>query len=396
MAATVVLGVTLVALLAEVLLQPVAAPADRNQLEHFLLAAVFAAFVVNGVVLLRHRPRNPIGWILVGIGGSAVWTTPLATWGDHLLRTGRPLDGWALLGLWVNGWYWPLLLAAVTFYLPVLFPDGRLPSRRWRPVAWVVNTAVGGLVMMGMTAPQMQGLDTDVTYDNPIGIAWMPATEGAPVGDALFLAILVGLVAGIASLVVRFRRSHGAERQQVKWLLAAAALLVMLPLSEVLAPVLGVPEELRVLAFPIVVGCLPTAITVAVLRHRLWDIDRLVSRTVGYAVLVSLLGAHYLGGVLVLGAGARALTGESGDLVVALSTLGVAAAFQPLRAGVQRLADRRFNRARYDATKVVDEFGRSLRDEVSRDAVVGHLRQVSREAVRPASAHVLLIEGVEP
>lgn len=387
-AASAALVFTVVSLAAEAVLQlAVVDVADGD----VLLLTVLVACIVNGLVLVRHRPDNPIGWILVVAGAPWVWMAPLTTWAAHLVMIGRPLDAWAVAGLWINEWSLPLVLAPVMFYLPVVFPDGHLPSPRWRWVARAVSVCVAALVLMGMTVPMLTSQDVEVSHPNPLGVSWMPATEGSPVGDALYLAILLGMGAAIVNLVVRFRRSRGAGRLQMKWFLAAAALQLLLPVWEVLSVAVGVPDVLGELLFPVVVGCLPTSITLAVLRHRLWDIDRLVSRTVAYVLLAVLLVAVYLAGVLGLGALARAVTGEEGDLVVALSTLAVAAVFQPLRRRVQDGVDRRFNRSRYDAAGVVERFGRDLRDEVSLATNVDGLRRVAAETVHPSSTSVFLL-----
>lgn len=249
-----------------------------------------------------------------------------------------------------------------------------------------------------MLQPTLAAQDVrDIVIDNPIGVAGMPDPESSALATVLFFPLLGGLVAGIASLVVRFRRSHGVERQQLKWFLFAVALLPLLPLGELIETAIGVaPDALGAIAFPIVISGLPLSVGVAVLRYKLWDIDRIISRTLAYVLVVASLAALYLGSVVGLGAAARALTGESGDLVVALSTLVVAALFQPLRRRVQGVVDRRFNRPRVDAVRTLDAFANSLRDEVGLDAVLAGLRQTAAGVFHPSHAGVLLLEPDRP
>lgn len=398
--AVVLLVGTLVAVVAELVLRPATAEllAQRSDLEHLLLMAVFVTFVTNGAIVLAHRPDHRIGWLLAAIGGPVLWITPLTTIADRALLLDLPPGALAMVGLWVNAWYWPALLTVLTFHLPVLFPDGHLPSPRWRWVARVVHSTVGGLVVMGMLAPSLEGVDTTRSVDNPIGVAWMPATEGSPLGDVLFLGVLVGLLAGVTALAVRFRRSSGVERQQLKLVLAGCCLLLLIPVGDVLDGVLATTALAGVgsLLFPVLIAGLPTAITAAVLRYRLWDIDRIVSRTISYVLVLGVLVAVYAGGVLGLGAAARAATGEAGDLVVALSTLAVAALFQPLRQRVREVVDRRFDRTRYDAAHTVDEFGRRLRSELGLERVVADLRTVAARTVQPSRAGVVLLGDTAP
>jgi hypothetical protein len=364
-----------------------------DELEHWLLTGVFYAFLVSGALVVARRPRHPTGWVLAAIGFLVTVSAPLAAWGEYRMVTVGAPDLATTVGLWFNSWYWLVMLSLLTFYLPVLFPDGRLPTRRWRPVFWLVTGCVAILAALGMLQPTLSGQDLDdVSVANPIGIAGAPHPETSLLGTVLFGSVMVGMLASIVSLVVRFRRSRGVERQQLKWFLFAVSLLPLLPFGELLETALSgvAPEGTGRFLFPLVISALPVGVGVAVLRHKLWDIDRIISRTFGYVLVVAVLAGLYLGAVLGLGAAARGLTGDTSDLVVALSTLAVAAAFQPVRRRVQALVDRRFNRSRVDAARTVEAFGRTLRDEVSLDAVVTGLRDTTAGTFQPRHVGLVL------
>jgi hypothetical protein len=278
-------------------------------------------------------------------------------------------------------------MAEVTIWAPaialgitlpaLLVPDGRLRSRRWRVV---VASAVAGPAMF-MTALLIPGPTTDtvVPFENPLGQPGLVGTAAkgvAVVGLALHIA---SLLAALLCVVLRLRASQGVERQQMRWVAAGAAVAVVgltIPLGRYRGPWLD----------PLVVLCVPAAVAVAVLRYRLWDLDRLVSRTVTYAVVTGLLGLPYLA---IVAATPRLVQG-SGSLAVAAATLAAAAAFSPLRRRVQELVDRRFNRRRYDAARTLDAFAVRLRDQVDLDALQGELLAVVDQTMQPAKASLWL------
>jgi hypothetical protein len=267
----------------------------------------------------------------------------------------------------------PLELAGLVM-LPLLFPEGRLPSRRWRPVAAVMIAGIVAAAVLGAlsaTLPVGERL-----IDNPVGVAGMPMAE-----ESAYLVPLwpLGFALAVAAMAVRFRRSEGVERLQIKWFLAAASLLLLLPVLEI-ARLPLVSDAI----FLLTLVALPAAVGVAVLRYRLYDIDRLISRTLAYAVLSALLAALYLGSVTVLTAVTSPVTGES-PLAVAAATLLAAAAFQPLRRRVQSGVDRRFNRARYDAALAVDGYRARLRDELDLTSIGDELLTTARATLQPAA-----------
>jgi hypothetical protein len=262
-------------------------------------------------------------------------------------------------------------------------PDGRPPSPRWRPVAWLAGAGAAAFVALAAVQPTIE-LDDGHVVDNPVGVAAVGDPEQGAVGLVLTSALGLLVVAAVVSLVVRFRRSRGEERLQLKWFTYAAALLPVILLGDLL------PDAANSVLFAVGISLLPVAAGVAILRYRLYDIDRLINRALVYGLVTALLGGVYAGLVLLAGQ----LFGDLGDRppswAVAGATLAVAALFQPARRRVQALVDRRFNRARYDAAHTVDAFSARLRDQVDLDTVAAELLGVVDQTVQPASASLWL------
>jgi MFS family permease len=359
------------------------------------IAFILAMFTypVAGWLLAARRPENPIGWLLLAIG--VAWGLALGTsYSDYAIKLHHDLPGAMAVAVVGQGFWVPAIGLTGTF-LVLLFPDGRLlPGRRWRSVAW---TSAAAIVVGLFAVTFAPGPLADAGYphvQNPVGIDSLAAAL-----DAAKLAILVVpamMVASAASLVVRFRRAPGAERQQLKWLAAAAAAVagtyaIVEPLSPLLDPSSAHPPAWLVTAQTVALlsfSLIPVAIAVAVLRYRLYEIDVIIRRTLVYAVLVVVLAGLYLGGVTLVGNLLRTVTGGSGAIGVTVSTLAVAAAFQPLRVRVQRAVDHRFYRGRYDAARTLESFSGRLREQVDIEAVSGEVVDVVRQTLQPA--HVSL------
>jgi hypothetical protein len=339
-------------------------------------------FATVGLVLALRRPGNPIGWLYGAAGLAWAYTIPLAPWVDQLLREHRPLPLLAQLHVALSEFGWaPAIGLGVT--LPaLLLPNGHLRSRRWR---LVVVTSVTGFVLATVGGALSPGPIEEAGIDNPLGLA-------GPAGDVASVLTIVGVLLHWWSLppaavcvILRFRSSRGVERQQMRWVAAGAAgavagLLLALPSG------LGIaPNFVSHIIFPALL-CPPVAIGVAVLRYRLYDLDRVISRTLTYGLLTVLLGLGYTGVVLGLGR----LLPDSSSLVVAAATLAVAGLFQPFRRRVQALVDRRFNRHRYDAARTVDGFAARLRDQVDLDALHGELLAVVDQTMQPTRASLWL------
>jgi hypothetical protein len=345
--------------------------------------SIWLLFATVGLVLTLRVPANPIGWLYAAAG--LVWTLyiPWDPWVDQLLRSGRPLPPAARLAALAGDSLWAVgITLAITLPL-LLLPDGRLRSPRWRlaAIAAIVGTATTVVGWCLAPNPMTQTLEP-VAKPFPLhGTAGAVAYTAHWIGwGVLFACIPVAAV----SVVLRFRTSRGVERQQLRWVAAGAAVAAAAPL--VLLP-LGfsglVPED--VFAIPLLLS-VPLAIAVAVLRYRLWDLDRLVSRTVTYAAVTALLVVPYL---LILPV-ATGLAGSSGSLAVAAATLAAAAGFQPLRRRVQDLVDRRFNRRRSDAARTVDAFAVRLRDQVDLDVLHAELLAVVDQTMQPTQASLWL------
>jgi hypothetical protein len=341
-----------------------------------LLWVVFPAFLVVGCLILARRPGNLIGWIFTAVGlltAAAGLAEPYATYA-YAHPGSLPVP---TVAVWVVTWIWsPTIMLMVVFPL-LLFPTGRSLSPRWRPVTWLAVGLVVAYTVSGALSPSLHLNEHAIA--NPIGVAGMELDRG-PLGAVLNGLLLLVFAAAIVSLVVRFRRSHGVERQQLKWFTYAGALVLLAPLSNAL---IGNVSYVLVLALPVAVG-------VAVLRYRLYDIDRLINRTVVYGLLTALLAGVYAGTVLVLGQLFGGIGGQPPSWVVAGATLAVAAMFQPARRRIQAVVDRRFNRRKYDAARTVEAFSVRLRDEVDLDALSAELLAVVDQTIQPTRASLWL------
>ncbi len=285
---------------------------------------------------------------------------------------GSPAD----LGLWVANSFWVPAVLLVLVALPLLFPTGRPPTPRWRIVGW--GAVAGGVLLFCGNAFLAGPLENYHWVDNPLGVEQMPASVSW-IGFALWW---VTAIAAAVSIVVRFRRSGGIERQQLKWFTAAAALLVVdFVLSFALSGVIGENAGWALIALGLLGVAL--AVAISILRHRLYDIDVVINRALVYGALTATLGATYLALVVLIGLA----VGQSG-FAVAASTLAVAALFGPARARIQAVVDRRFYRHKYDAQLTLDAFAARLRDEVALDALDSELRGVVSSTMQPA--HVSL------
>jgi hypothetical protein len=352
---------------------------------YLALVVAFTAFMVVGAVIVAHRPGNALGWIFSAIGllsSAGVLTMEYAEYA-YLTRPGS-LPG-AALAAWFSWWWLPILGLIFVFTL-LLFPTGRLPSPRWRPVAVAGALAVAAVTVLGAVQPTLKLQNEEVYLPNPVGLAGAPDPEDGAVGAVLLGVLAACMVASVVSVVLRFRRSSGVERQQLKWFTYAAAL--MLVANVVTFTVL--PEGLASdVLFGLSIAFVPIAAGVAILRHRLYDIDRLINRTLVYAALTAVLGTVYAGAVLVLGL----LGGAGGELpswAVAGATLAVAALFQPARRRIQAVVDRRFNRRRYDAAKTVEAFSARLRDQVDLDTLSAELLAGVEQTLEPTTVSLWL------
>jgi hypothetical protein len=360
---------------------------SEHSAEDVVLFVGFSLFAAVGSLLVAKRPVNPVGWIM-SANALIVGIFPACeSYAAYVMSTSGHPDALAVVGAWANSWYWYLLLALTFVYLPLLFPDGRLPSRRWLPVAVVPAIGVAGIAILGALTETLRGQTFDYRIDNPIGIEGLGYVEDLQAFVVLGGgALAIGTVGAVSSVVVRFRRSRGTERQQLKWFLYAAAPIVAFPAIE------SLPVIVSGLLFGWVLLGLPTAIGIAVLRYRLYEIDLVINRTLVYGSLTAMLALVYFGGVATTQAIFRTITGheEQPQLAIVVSTLLIAALFNPLRHRLQFFIDRRFYRSRYDARKTLEAFSTKLRDETDLDALGKELVGVVRETMQPAHASLWL------
>ena len=341
------------------------------------------AFSVVGAIIASRQPRNAIGWIFCGVGVTVGLNSFAGDYAEFWLASGF---GNTILGenaAWLSSWLWSLLLYVPTSSVLLLFPDGRLPSPRWRPVAWgVALGAAGGVAGLALEAGPL----TDFPQiANPYGVA------GPVVGIVGVVGSIVAagsMVASAVSLIVRLRRTRGEQRQQLKWLaywgaVAVAAIGVgslVIPWS---VPVSILIMSVAMLGLPIFTG-------IAIVRHRLYDIDLIINLTLVYAILSATLAVVYFGGIVVLQRVFAGLTGQEKlpQLAIVASTLAIAALFAPLRRRIQSFIDRRFYRRKYDARKTLEAFSTKLREETDLAALSDDLTSVIEETMQPA--HVSL------
>ena len=361
---------------------PEAEPPQEGVLVALLDAAWVVAFTVIGAFLASHLPRNPVGWLLGVIPAALVFNFLGESFYWHAAQADPQAPGaLAELGLWLANSSWVPAVIVVLVLLPLHFPTGRPPTPRWRIVRWAGIGA--GLVLFAGAAFAPGPLENYPWVDNPLGLEGMPAGVDE-VGVLLWFG---STLAAAASIVVRFRRAHGAERAQIKWFTVAAAQLVAaFAVSFSLAPVIGDETSWVIVALALL--ALALAVAIGVMRYRLYDIDVVINRALVYGGLTATLGAAYLGTVLLVGLA----IGRSG-FAVAVSTLAVAALFGPARARIQALVDRRFYRHKYDAERTLEAFAARLRDEVALDALDSELRGVVRMTMQPAHVSLWLRKG---
>ena len=347
-----------------------------------VLATASAAAV--GALLASRRPAHPVGWLLLGVGlGLALGNLvePYVKYG-LLVRPGSLPAARYLVGLvYVSSVVW---LSCAGFVL-LLTPTGSLPSPRWRWWARVAAAApvvavLGGVVQPDPLAPDYHG--------NPLAVPALARVLLVP-GVAGLVIVPVSLLVGAGSLVARFRRAQGVERLQLRWLALAAACASVLLLVTLVAMYRSM-DSVAFGSLALCVALLPLATGAAILRYRLYDLDRIISRTLAYGLLTLLLGLGYAGAVLLLGQLFGGIGGQPPSWVVAGATLAAAAAFQPARRRTQAVVDRRFNQRRYDAAQTIRAFSGRLRQQVDLDTLTAELLAVVDQTVQPTRASLWL------
>jgi hypothetical protein len=355
-----------------------------------VFAAIPLSNAVVAILVLSRHPQNPIGWMLMAIG--LLWVLPFESYGGFAYERGLP---GADLFLALSGPIWAPPIGIMGTFLLLRFPDGRLLSPAWKKVEWLAVIAISGTVVaILLTTTNF----ADIGYpraNNPLAHEALQ-----PFARPLFVCLVmlpITMVLSAASLVRRFRRSTGIERLQLKWLTAAAGGVATLFLVGIVGSLggewgtettptwLAVIQEVTFASFALI----PIAIGVAILKYRLYDIDRIINRTLVYGAVTALLIAVYVGAALGLGALVRSVTGQTNSaLVIAASTLSVAALFGPARRRIQAFIDRRFYRRKYDAARTLEIFSAKLREQVDLDSLSGELVGVVHATMQPT--HVSL------
>jgi hypothetical protein len=351
----------------------------------FLIAIL--AFPTVGLLLTLRRPENGISWLFAVAGVVLTAAAFAPAYADYALFAkpdSLPVGRWLA---WASGWLDPLFICFPAALL-LLFPTGRLLSRRWLPVAWLLVAVV---VLGSAFAALRSGVirEEDLPVPNPLGIEGAGAFFDAA-GVFTWFGIVAATIAAALSMILRFRRAHGVERQQLKWMAFAAALLGVAFVGANVVSALGYESSTAAdLVLGIAIAGLPVSAGVAILRYRLFDIDLIIRRTLIYGVATALIAGVYFAFVLLLQEALSSFAG-GGDIAIAASTLAAFALFRPLRGRVQALIDRRFYRRKYDAQRILEMFAARLREEVDLGALKDELAITVDQAMRPTHVSVWL------
>lgn len=367
----------------------VVAAGDAYALGGLFVWTIALVFMLVGALIATRHPGNAIGWIFLSVGVAAGLGHLAWAYADYWVggNGGSKALGEAAASYGSVSWM-PFILVPATFLL-LLFPDGHLLSRRWRKIAWCAAVGIAGGFVTTVLTPGP--LDDYPQIANPYAVT---SSALDPLTALSFLLVLIGILGSAASLIARFRRATGEQRQQIKWLaLAGAVVSVTIPIGTVGYDVWG--QDVSNVASMLSILCLPAAAGVAILRYRLYEIDVVINRTLVYGALTASLAATYLGSVLLFQLVLSGLTQDSG-LAVAGSTLAVAALFRPARTRIQQAVDRRFFRRRYDAQRTLESFAARLRDQVDLGALDAELRGVVAETMQPAHVSLWLREPQSP
>ena len=348
------------------------------QSAHIILTGIaFGLYSTIGALIVWQRPRNTIGWILCAIGLGTAITDFSGAYTAYGMINGQ-LPGTEVFN-WLGNTVWPVNWVLFLVYLPLLFPDGRPLTRRWRIVGWLAAV----LALLAILAGWLSLVNVGLFGKGVSSDFWSSLSSN------INLLVLPLTIAALVSLVLRFIRAKERERQQIKWLTYGTAIMSILIIGGVL--VFNDPNSpIVALIFSFAIMLLPLSIGISILRNQLYDIDRLINRTLVYGTLIILLALAYVGIVFGLQSLVHLFSGQisQSPIVIVASTLVIAALFLPLRSRIQKFIDRRFYRSKYDATKIIENFSSTLRDEVDLNTLSEHLVAVVQETMQPA--HVSL------
>jgi hypothetical protein len=363
--------------------------------EALISLATPLVFAIVAALIVSRQPRNTIGWLLMVVVGVFVVGGSIDNYIEHLAPSPAPTVP-LLLMVWFSNWGWLLLIIPLLLIL-LLFPSGRPPTPRWR---WAGVAAIIWATLFVLMATLSKELTTpDFVFDNPIGVLREDIVE--LLAGVWIAGLLILILACSLALFVRYRRANDTEREQIKWLLYACATFLVVYVGGTVGGVAGSTSlggYIWGVFFGLSLITLPAAIGIAILRYRLYEIDIVINRTLVYGALSVTLALIYFGGVTTTQAIFRALTGqlEQTQLAIVVSTLVIAALFNPLRRGIQSFIDRRFYRRKYDAVKTLEAFSAKLRDETDLEALNSELVGVVQETMQPVHVSLWLRPDTAP
>jgi hypothetical protein len=345
-------------------------------------------------IILTYQPRNIIGWLLMIPAVAFTLQNPL----DSYLAgfSAAPLHPSILLLLiiWYGSWSWMLIVFPLVLII-LLFPTGRLPSPRWR---WVLTALIGiFLITLGLLSfsPNMETTDGKVSFSNPVG--FIPAQVVDPLTSIFVIIFILLIIICVASVFVRYWHAAAVEREQIKWLMYAGGLFAVLYIPDLgmnLTSEVWNITDIGNLLFPVMILAIPTGIGIAILRYRLWDIDVIIRRTLVYGALTGTLALVYFGLITVLQGILSTISSQQSTISIVLSTLTIAALFNPLRTRLQNFIDRRFYRSKYNAEQALATFSRTARDEVEMERLTSELLGVIQETMQPATTGLWIQQSV--
>ena len=340
-------------------------------------------FSVIGALIVSRQPRNAIGWIYCGVGLLVGLNTLAHGYADYWLASGSGIGSLAETAAWFGSWAWIPLVLIPTSLLMLLFPDGRLLSPRWRPVAWCAGIGIFGYALN--VALKTGGLGDYPKIPNPYGV------DSPLVGMVGLVGVILAgcsVMASVVSLIVRLRRAGSEQRQQIKWFAYGGVVVVGTIVASAFLSIWSIPASIWIISIALL--GLPVFTGIAILKYRLYDIDIIINRTLVYGSLTIMLAAVYFAGVVGTQYVFRAVTGQERlpQLAIVASTLAIAALFDPLRRRLQSFIDRRFYRRKYDAAKTLEAFSARLRDETDLVALSEELVSAVRQTMQPG--HVSL------
>jgi len=357
----------------------------------FINLVTLLPFSVIGAVIVARQPRNAMGWIYCGVG-LLVGLAALANgYAKYWLASGSGMKSLGETAAWFSSWAWIPLVLVPTSLLLLLFPDGRLLSPRWRPVAWGAGIGIVGYTLN--VALETGGLGDFPQISNPYGV------DSPLVGMVGFAGVILAgcsMVASTVSLVVRLRRAGSEQRQQIKWFAYGGVVVVVTIVAGGFVSIWSIPASILIISVALL--GLPVFTGIAILKYRLYDIDIIINRTLVYGSLTIMLAVLYFAGVVGTQYFFRAVTGQERlpQLAVVASTLAIAAMFNPLRRRIQSFIDRRFYRRKYDAAKTLEAFSSKLRDETDLGTLSDNLISAVRETMQPEHVSLWLRPNTSP